>query len=88
MARDKGIANFAVNFEPGGQAPLDARLLVPTVADLTNAATYSTKNYYKGMTVTVQADGSQWTLMDPENYTNIASWKQNDPAGLSWNTVD
>lgn len=51
--RAEGIAGFAVNFEPGGQTPLDARLLVPFKSDLINPNTYSKKNYYKGMGVIV-----------------------------------
>lgn len=41
--RPAGVAAFAVNFEPGGQAPLDARQLVPNKTDLIAAATYSGK---------------------------------------------
>lgn len=76
--RPSGVAAFAVNFEPGGQAPLDARTLVPSVSDLTNPATYSGKNYYKGMTVTV-ADGgdgkpSIYILKNTEAITSPESW--------------
>lgn len=55
--RPAGVAAFAVNFEPGGQAPLDARQLVPNKTDLIAAATYSGKNTYNGMLVVVGNNG-------------------------------
>ena len=55
--RPAGVASFAVNFEPGGQAPLDARRLVPNKTDLIAAATYSGKNTYNGMLVVVGDNG-------------------------------
>lgn len=79
--RAKGVANFAVNFEPGGQSPLDARLLVKTKEDLINPETYSAKNYYKGMSVTVESDGTEYVLMDISKITSedYSGWKQRDP---------
>ena len=56
--RPTGTAAFAVNFEPGGQAPLDARQLVPNKTDLIAAATYSGKNTYNGMLVVVGDNGN------------------------------
>ena len=56
--RPAGVAAFAVNFEPGGQAPLDARQLVPNKTDLIAAATYSGKNTYNGMLVVVGDNGN------------------------------
>lgn len=75
MARTKGIANFAVNFEPGGQTPLDARTLVATKADLTAAGSFGA-NIYNGMIVSVVEDGTLWMLMNMSAPTDIASWKQ------------
>lgn len=74
MARTKGYVNFAVNFEPTGQSPLDARLVVEKIADLTAAETYASKNYYPGMTVTVLENQCIYILKDPNNITNPASW--------------
>lgn len=83
--RAKGVAAFAVNFEPGGQSPLDARLLVPTKADLINADTYASKNYYKGMAVTVEEDGTEYVLMDISKITepDYSGWKQRDSMDTS-----
>lgn len=74
MARSKGTAIFAVNFEPTGQAPLDARLVVQSKTDLTNASTYADKNYYKGMAVVVTDESAIYILNDTENITQEASW--------------
>lgn len=76
--RPSGVAAFAVNFEPGGQAPLDARTLVNAVSDLTASDTYSAKNYFKGLTVTVNDSGNGkpaiYILNNPDNITNPQSW--------------
>ncbi len=74
MARSKGTAIFAVNFEPTGQAPLDARLVVQSKADLTTASTYADKNYYLGMAVVVTDEQAIYILNDPENITQEGSW--------------
>lgn len=81
--RPSGVAAFAVNFEPGGQSPLDARTLVPTKADLIAEETYSSKNYYKGMTVTVLDDGGSVALYVLKDETKIT---QADYSG--WEKID
>ena len=83
--RAKGTAAFAVNFEPGGQTPLDARLLVSTKDDLINPETYSANNFYKGMAVTVQEDGTEYVLIDPDKITeaDFSGWKQRDSMDTS-----
>lgn len=81
--RPSGVAAFAVNFEPGGQSPLDARTLVPAKADLIAEETYSSKNYYKGMTVTVLDDGGSIALYVLKDETKIT---QADYSG--WEKID
>lgn len=78
--RAQGVAAFAVNFEPGGQAPLDARTLVPTKADLVNAKTYAAKNYYKGMTVVVEDTQEVYVLKDVSKVSSsdYSGWKRID----------
>lgn len=78
--RAQGVAAFAVNFEPGGQAPLDARLLVPTKADLVNAKTYAGKNYYKGMMVVVEDTQEVYVLNDVSKVSSsdYSGWKRID----------
>ena len=75
MARNKGVAQFSVNFEPGGQSPLDARTLVATISDLTAAESYG-KNIYNGLLVSVEEDNSLWMLTNMSNPTSSESWKK------------
>lgn len=88
--RPAGIAAFAVNFEPGGQAPLDARTLVPTKADLINAATYASKNYYKGMQVIVADTQEIYVLKDVSKITSAdySGWKRVDGGGVTQVVVE
>ncbi len=83
MARNKGIAQFAVNFEPTGQSPFDARLLVPTKADLYTA--YPNNNYYPNMIVTVQDENAQYMLVDVTKRTTAEGWLKMGDSKLSTN---
>lgn len=83
MSRNKGTAIFAVNFEPTGQSPLDARLVVSLKSDLTNSATYADNNIYNGMVVSVLEDDSLWMLTNMSAVTSLASWKQIDSGATS-----
>ena len=82
--RAEGVAAFAVNFEPGGQVPLDARSLVPSKADLINPDTYSANNYYKDMLVVVgdtgEGEPGLFLLVDTSKITeaDYSGWKQID----------
>nr|UVX74516.1 MAG: hypothetical protein [Bacteriophage sp.] len=88
--RPAGVAAFAVNFEPGGQAPLDARTLVPTKADLINVATYAAKNYYKGMQVIVADTQEVYVLKDIAKITSAdySGWKRVDGGGVTQTVVE
>lgn len=79
-SRPAGVAQFAVNFEPGGQAPLDARTVVGTKADLINADTYAAKNYYQGMLVIVKDTQEVYVLKDIAKITSAdySGWKRVD----------
>lgn len=81
--RAQGVASFAVNFEPGGQAPLDARLLVPTKADLVKAGTYAAGNYYKGMMVVVADTLEVYVLKDTSKITSpdYSGWQMLGTSG-------
>lgn len=88
--RAQGVAAFAVNFEPGGQAPLDARLLVPTKADLVNAKTYAGKNYYKGMQVVVADTLEVYVLKDVSKVSSsdYSGWKRVDAGAAAKTPVE
>lgn len=89
-SRPAGVAQFAVNFEPGGQAPLDARTVVGTKADLINAATYAAKNYYQGMLVIVKDTQEVYVLKDVANITSsdYSGWKRVDGGGVTQVVVE
>ena len=88
--RAQGKSAFAVNFEPGGQDPLDARTLVKTKADLVNAKTYSAKNYYKGMMVVVEDTQEVYVLKDVSKVSSsdYSGWKRVDVGGQSKTPVE
>lgn len=78
MARTKGMLNLSGNLEVNAGAPLDARSVVPTLADLTVASNFPYK--YVGMPVVVQATGEMYILMDMD-VTDIANWKLTGSGG-------
>lgn len=83
MGRSKGTALFAVNFEPGGQSPLDARLVVEQLSDLTAPETYADNNVYNGMVVSVLATGGLYMLTNMSAVTEQSSWKVLDSSAIS-----
>lgn len=89
-SRPAGVAAFAVNFEPGGQAPLDARTVVGTKADLINAATYAAKNYYQGMLVIVKDTQEVYVLKDIAKITSAdySGWKRVDGGAVTQVVVE
>lgn len=88
--RPAGVAAFAVNFEPGGQAPLDARTVVGTKADLINADTYAAKNYYQGMLVIVKDTQEVYVLKDIAKITSAdySGWKRVDGGSVTQVVVE
>lgn len=60
MARREGTLKLSSNIEPRVAAPLDARTIVPTLADLTASGTFSYP--YVGMIVSVQSEGKAYML--------------------------
>lgn len=88
--RPAGVAAFAVNFEPGGQVPLDARTVVGTKADLINADTYAAKNYYQGMLVIVKDTQEVYVLKDIAKITSAdySGWKRVDGGGVTQVVVE
>ena len=69
MARLEGTYSFGSNFEPKLDAPLDARLFVPTKSDL-----YTMQYCYRGMRVYVKDLGEYFELVN-DLPTYEASWK-------------
>ena len=85
MARNKGTFNFSANLEPKVQAPLDARTVVDTVAELTQAATWQDTNgdvwLFDGLVVSIAKTGELYMLTNKAAYTSAASWKRIDGGG-------
>ena len=84
MARQKGTANLAASLEVLAGAPLDARSIVPTAAELLVAANFPYK--YLGMNVTVQATGDIYTLIG-NDVTDIANWKKQGSGGSGGDSI-
>ena len=83
MSRNKGTFNFAANFEVLAKAPLDAKQLVGTYADLTLAVTWEDGDggiwLYDGAIVSVSSDPTPekngiYYLSDAANYNLTTSW--------------
>lgn len=83
MGRNKGTFNFAANFEVLNKAPLDSRIVVDTIGDLTSPTVWEDSNnniwLYKGIVVSVVSDPSisnngLYFLKDDINYDDINSW--------------
>jgi len=83
MSRNTGIFNFAANFEGLLKAPIDARQLVATKADLTGVTTWCRGDgnvwLYDGAIVSVANDSNTsnngiYFLKNAANYSDINSW--------------
>ena len=83
MSRNKGTFNFATNFEPLVEAPLDARMRVSTKGELILPSVWTDANnnawLYDGLLVSVVDDPSianngLYFLADKVNYTSPVSW--------------
>lgn len=83
MARIKGQANYASNFEVLKQAPLDSRTVVSDAGDLTKIATWQDADgnvwLYDGLIVVVPNAGNAnapevYVLKDKDNYGRPDAW--------------
>lgn len=73
MARTKGMLNLSGNLEVNAQAPLDARTIVPTEADLTVASNFPYP--YVGLEVYVTGTGKKFRLTNLDT-TQSSSWQE------------
>ena len=74
MSRQKGTLKLPSNIEPEASAPLDAREVVNTLADLTDSTSFPYP--YVGMKVTIKATGDIYVLLDDSDITDITNWRQ------------
>lgn len=80
MARTKGMLNLSGNLEVNAQAPLDARTIVPTEADLTVASNFPYP--YVGLEVYVTGTGKKFRLINLDT-TQSSSWHEVTEGGGS-----
>lgn len=81
MARQEGSLKLPSNLEARFDAPLDARLVVPTKEDL-----YAFEYFYRGMVVYIHSTGEYYELVnDLPQYE--ASWKPH-AAGGEFNLIE
>ena len=73
MARKKPVISFSASLEVEAAAPLDARTVVPTKADLTTASNFPYA--YAGLTVYVEEEQKNYTLT-ADDVTVLANWKE------------
>ena len=73
MARKEGSLKLSSNIEPRAAAPLDARTVVPTLADLTASGAFPYP--YVGMIVSVQSEGKAYMLTALDT-TDSGNWNE------------
>lgn len=73
MSRQKGSLELPYTIETKSAAPLDARTVVDSVADLTESGTFP--YHYVGMTVYAKDPGALYVLQGPDP-TLSAAWKK------------
>ena len=73
MARQKGTLSLASNIEPSMNAPLDARTVVNTLADLTASGSFP--YFYEGMIVAVKGNHKIYQLIGADP-TVSANWEE------------
>jgi hypothetical protein len=82
MARTKGTLALSANFEPQIAAPLDARHVCSTVAELVLPATWTAKDgtvyAYQGMITSVWNDGANNGIyqLNGTDYTVAENWEK------------
>lgn len=74
MARNKGMFQFAANFEIKNAAALDPRTVVATKAELYNKETWpydgETAYLYNGLVVSVTEENELYMLIDSASYNS------------------
>ena len=82
MSRREGTLKLSSNIEPRAAAPLDARTIVPTLADLTASGAFPYP--YVGMIVSVQSEGKAYMLKALDT-TVSDNWQEIGSGGETYN---
>ena len=75
MAIIKNSITFGSGFNITAEGPIDSRMVVEYISDLTTVWNPDAPAY-EGMIVSVLEDGNIYTLRNKEYYTDINNWKK------------
>lgn len=98
MARNRGIFNFSANLEVKKNAPLDSRVVVDTLIELTETSTWADSNnkvwLYDGIVVSVRENHGLYMLTNydavtaPTAYTDSNNWVAVDASAAKTDVTD
>lgn len=74
MARGKNTFSLGAGFNITGQEPIDSRLVVGTLSDLTTQETWKDVGLYNGLVVAVTESSILYVLKNRDDVTNPESW--------------
>lgn len=98
MARNRGLFNFSANLEVKKNAPLDSRIVVDTLLELTETSTWADSEnkvwLYNGIVVSVIENHGLYMLTNydavtaPTAYTDIDNWVAVDASAAQTDVTD
>lgn len=74
MARGTNTFSLGAGFNITGQEPIDSRIVVSALSDLTNEATWNGVGLYNGLVVAVTESSTLYVLNNRDDVTNPESW--------------
>lgn len=74
MARGTNTFSLGAGFNITGQEPIDSRIVVGLLSDLTNESTWTGVGLYNGLVVAVTETSSLYVLKNRDDVTNPESW--------------
>lgn len=74
MARGTNTFSLGAGFNITGQEPIDSRLVVGTLSDLTTQETWNGIGLYNGLVVAVTESSTLYVLKNRDDVTNPESW--------------
>lgn len=74
MARGTNTFSLGAGFNITGQEPIDSRIVVSALSDLTNESTWNGVGLYNGLVVAVTESSSLYVLKNRDDVTNPESW--------------
>lgn len=74
MARGTNTFSLGAGFNITGQEPIDSRLVVGTLSDLTTQETWKGVGLYNGLVVAVTESSTLYVLKNRDDVTNTESW--------------